>query len=64
MRSQNYEQALDQACDELSKPENRENFKAMLTQYDSLVKQVNGILEDAELPYWCYCWCGKGENKV
>lgn len=58
MRTVEYERELEKACDMLSRPENRENFKAMLTQYDMLVKQANGTKEDMKLPYWCYGFCG------
>lgn len=51
-----YNNAIQSACDEFMK--NPDGLKAVLIQYDSLVKQQIEGGENMKLPYWCY-WCGE-----
>lgn len=47
-----YGDAIQLACEELIK--RKDCLKAVLVQYDSLVKQQMGNYGEMELPYWCY----------
>lgn len=62
VRSEIYEKSLDEMCQEIVKPENREGLKAMLVQYDSLVKQANNQV-NLDKPFWCYGFCKNEEEK-
>lgn len=56
-----YADAIQLACEELIK--HPDCLKAVLIQYDSLVKQQAKECENMELPYWCYGWWGSGKEQ-
>lgn len=57
-----YDKEIDRAVDFLLEQEDHRTLRAILRNYDMLVKEQANSNINFELPYWCYCWC-KGDKK-